>query len=124
MAFNTLAQAIGLDRPVAIGETLALSIALTKDGAAYSPTVSAAEFNIKASLDDDDDDALISKTLGSGVQVSSSTATVTVDAGDWATAGITSSGTYHYALKLVESSGTTTVVCAGTLTVQRTAVLT
>lgn len=123
MATNTLAQAVGVDRPVAIGETAVLTVALTKDGAAYSPTVSSAEFNVKAALSDADADALISKTLGSGVTVSTSTATVTIAASDWAANGITTSRTLHYALKLVESSGTVTIVAAGTLTVQRTAVL-
>lgn len=123
MAFNPLAQALGVDRPIAIGETLVLSVALTQAGAAYSPTLSSAEFNVKADLDDADSAALISKALSAGVTISTSTVTVTIAAGDWATAGITSSGTYHWALKLAESSGTVTIVAAGTMTVARTAVL-
>ncbi len=123
MAFNALAQAIGTDQPIAIGDTVILSFALVKDGAAYSPTVSAAEFNLKDALDDADSAALISKTLGAGVVVSSSTTTVTIAAANWATASITTSQTLFWALKLTESSGTVTTIAAGTMTVQRTAVL-
>lgn len=123
MAANALAQALGVDQPVAIGDTVVLTIALYKDGAAYSPTVSAAEFNLKDALDDADSAALISKTLGAGVAVSTSTATVTIAAANWASAGITASATLFWALKLTESSGTVTTVAAGTMTVQRTAVL-
>jgi hypothetical protein len=120
---DLLNQTLGVRPRIAIGDTVTITVALYQDGAAWAPTVTAAEFNLKENIDDADADALITKSLGSGVTVSGSTATVTIASANWATAGITESGTYYWALKIEESGPIVTTVAAGTMLVKRTAVL-
>lgn len=107
-----------------IGDTLVITVTLYKSGALYSPTVTAAEFNIKTAVTDADSAALITKTLGAGtIVVSTSTVTVTVAAANWATAGIVATATYVWALKLQEAAGTITTVAGGTLEMTLTPVV-
>ncbi len=120
---DPLSQTLGVRPRIAIGDTVVITIPLYQDGAAWSPTVSAAEFNLKSALSDADSAALITKTLGSGVTVSGSTATVTIASANWATAGITDSAVYYWALKIEESGPIVTTVAGGTMAVTRTAVL-
>lgn len=123
MAVSHLFQALGVNGTLALGDTVVIEVDIYKDGVLYSPTVTAAEWQLKDQLADSDAESHMTKTLGSGVLVSGSQATVTITAANWAGGQITETGVWLWALKLQEASGTITTVAAGTLAITRTAVV-
>lgn len=123
MAASHLFQTLGADGTLALGNTVVITVALSKNGAAYSPTVTAAEWQLKDQLADSDAESHMTKTLGAGIVVAGSTATVTISPANWAGGGITETGVWFWALALQESDGTVTTVAAGTLLITRTAVV-
>lgn len=109
--------------PVVLGDQIVLTFPLVDaDGAAWSPTATAAQFMAKTAKDDPDADAVLSETLGAGVTVVGSTATVTVTQADQA--ALTASVTLYWSLRITTAADGPQTVGAGTLKIVREAVRT
>jgi cyanophycinase-like exopeptidase len=94
------------------GDTIPLSIAVTREGTAVDLTGAALRFVAKRRLKDADVDALITKTIGTGITVTD------------AAAGAAVIMTLQCEVQMVESDGTITTVAQGTLEVKIDAVRT
>jgi hypothetical protein len=114
-------QVLGDDGSVALGDTHVLTFPITKDGAAYSPTVSAATFLAKTAVTDADAAAVITRTLGTGIAIVTSTATVTITPANQS--ALTATTTLYWALKIRESNGVESTLADGMLLLSRKAVV-
>lgn len=107
--------------PVALGDQFALTFPLVDaDDAPWTPTASAAKFMAKTARDDDDADAVLSETLGAGIAIVGSTATVTITQADQA--ALTASTTLYWSLRITDNFLGPITVGAGTLKLTREAV--
>jgi cyanophycinase-like exopeptidase len=107
------------------GDTIPLSIAVTREGTAVDLTGAALRFVAKRRLKDADVDALITKTIGAGITVTDAAAgaaVIMIDPAD--TDGFLKGMTLQCEVQMVESDGTITTVAQGTLEVKIDAVRT
>lgn len=107
-------QQLGAAGDVVLGDTLELTITLTKNGTPYEPTCSAMEATFKLKLTDSDANALVTKTMGAGVVINGSTVTVTVPPSDLTSLSKTT--TLYWSVRIEETSGVITTVADGSVT--------
>lgn len=102
------------------GDTIDLEVAVTRNDAAVDLTGADCWFTAKRRLSDADADALIQKTLGSGITVIGNAADgnllVTIDPED--TDSLTRQTVLYCDVQLLEADGRVTTVASGTLTVE------
>ena len=107
--------------PVALGDQFQITFPLEQaDGTPWTPSASAAEWRAKLARDDEDDEAVIAKEMGTGITVAGSTATVQVMQADQAALAATL--TLYWSLRITDSTLGPVTVGAGTLKLVREAV--